>query len=459
LKRGYTNLLAEYVVRTEFKDLPEEALTVVKLHLLDGLGIALGAYGTGHWLIKNLIDLALETGGKKEATILGAGEKVPSPEAAFANGVLANFLDYSDGHFMGGHINDRLVPVALATAERVGASGKELLTALTVGYEVYIELAYALFPEVEPASVQLPYFVMLGPLAGAAMAGKLLNLKEKQIAGALGLAASIQLTGAQYVLSGGHEKDLSSGHEARRGLLAALLAERGILGSPSILEGERGLFKAIGAPPSAAVELGRRWRITECYIKPYPACRYLHASIEAALNLVREREVDARDIEKVIVSTNTSSARRVSYEIKSHVNAIFSHAYQVAAVLHYGRVDLPTVWEEKVRDPLFLELMRKVEVRATPEYDRLYQRRSLERPPWPAEVEVLTRDGRRYRSQVLTPKGDPTNPLTAEEVHEKFVNLAEKVLPRGSPTRVIELVDRLETVPNVGELVRLVMAA
>jgi 2-methylcitrate dehydratase PrpD len=300
---------------------------------------------------------------------------------------------------------------------------------------------------------------MLGPLAGAATAGKILGLAEEQLAGALGLAASIQLGGAQYVLSGGHEKDLSSGHEARRGLLAALVAEKEILGSHDILEGERGIFKAIGTAPGVAGELGRRWRITECYIKPYPACRYLHASIEAALNLVREREFNVGDIERVVVNTNSSSARRVSYEIKSHVNAIFSHAYQVAAVLRDRRVDLPTAWEEKVRDPLFTGLMRKVEVRATPEYDQLYRQRSLKQPPWPAEVEVLMRDGKRYRSQVLSPKGDPTTPLTSVEVREKFTSLAGKVLPKGGPAQVIELVDRLETVPNVSELVGLLVAA
>jgi len=273
----------------------------------------------------------------------------------------------------------------------------------------------------------------------------------------MGLAASIQLGGTQYVLSGGHEKDLCPGHESRRALLSTLVAEKRILGSMDILEGERGIFTAIGAEPQVILELGREYRITECYIKPYPACRYLHASIEATLNLVREHGISASEVEKAIVTTNSSSAGRVSYEIKSHVNAIFSHAYQVAAVLRYGRVDLPIAWEEKISDPLFKTLLPRIEVRADPEYDRLYQQRSLDQPPWPAEVEVLMQDGRRYRSKVLSPKGDPGNPMTPEEVKQKFVKFTESTLSKARATEVIELLDHLETASTVDKLIELLV--
>lgn len=456
---GFTREIAAYVARTSFSDLPTGALGRLKLHVLDALGIALGAYGTGHRLIGGLIEIARERGGGKgdEATILGSGLRVPCSEAAMVNAVLSNFLDFSDGHFMGGHINDRLVPVALAVAEYTEASGREFLTALSVGYEVYIELSYQLFSRVEAASVALPYFVMLGTLAGAAVAGKLLGLGEEEIAGALGSAASIQIGGAQYVLSGGHEKDLCPGHEAHRAVLAALLAGKGIMGSGDILEGERGIARALGvklAPPSG---LGKGERIWECYIKPFPACRYLHASIEATMKIVEEHAFDPSEIVKATVRTNSSSAKRNTYEIRSHVNAIFSHAYQVATVLREGRPDLPTAWEEKVRTPSFMELMRKIDVLATPEYDELFRERSLTQPPWPAEVEVVLEDGTRYRSQVLQPKGDPGNPMSPEEIRRKFVDLAGKALPKGRLAEVIGVVERLEELPDMSRLVRLLV--
>jgi 2-methylcitrate dehydratase PrpD len=456
-QEGYTTSIADYVVTTGFEDLPPQATAEAKLHILDALGIALGAYGTGHRLVKQLIELSAELGGIEEATMLGDGRKLASPDAAMVNSVMANFLDSSDGHFMGGHINDRLVPVALATAERVAASGAEFLAAVALGYEVYIQLAYALFDVVEPASVKLPYFVALGTLSGVVPAGKLLGLNAEQIAGAMGLACSLQLAGAQYVISGGHEKDFCVGHESRRALFSALLAQKGILGSADILEGQRGLFEALGAEAGGLEDLGRDYRITECYVKPYPACRYLHASIEAALNLVSEHGITGSEVEEATVTTNSSSASRNSYEIKSHVNAIFSHAYQVAAVLYDGRVDLPIAWEDKVRDPAFVDLLNRVNVRATPEYDRMHEQKSLAQPPWPAEVEVVTRDGARYLSKVGSPKGDAANPMTLEDIREKFVRFTAGVLTEARAGQIMELVDRLEALPTLDSLVEMLV--
>ena len=454
-EESYTRRVAEFVAGTRFQDLPPAAVAAARLHILDALGIALRAFASGHALIRALCDSAAPAAAGDEATIVGAGRRVACLDAAMANAVMANFLDSSDGHYLGGHINDRLVPVALAAGERAGASGRDLLAAVAVGYEVYIELARALFGQAEPSPDRPPHFVMLGTLAGVAPAAQLLGLQAEQVAGAMGLAASVQLGGAQYVLSGGHEKDFCPGHEARRALFATLMAARGILGSTDILEGERGLLRVYGAPPAVPSELGRRYRITECYFKPYPACRYLHASIEAAMNLKREQGLQAEQVEGATVTTNSSSARRVSYEIKSHVNAIFSHPYQVAVVLKEGRPDLPIAWRDKMRDPLIRDLLPRIRVRADPAYDALYARRSLEQPPWPAEVEVVMRDGRRHRSQVLSPKGDPGNPMSPREVQGKFQAFTAGVLSPQRAAQIIETIDHLERVPRVSELVDL----
>jgi len=455
---AYTRAIAKYVRETRFSNLPQEAIDSAKLHLLDAIGIMLGAYRTGHALIQGLIELVTESGGKEEATIVGLGEKTSCPDATMTNSVLANFLDFSDGHFTGGHINDRLVPVTLAAAERVGASGRDLLTALVLGYEVYIDLASALFGTREPASVRSPFFVILGALSGVVPAGKLLNLDEEQLAGALGLAASIQLAGAQYVVSGGHEKDLTVGHESRRAILSALIAEKGILGSRDILEGERGIINVLDAKPELPTGLGKRYRIVECYTKPYPACRFLHASIEATMNLKSLYEIPVSEIEKVYVRTNTSSAGRASYTITSHIHAIFSHPYQVATVLIDGHPSLPICWSEKIRHPAFKDLLGRIEMAVDSKYERMYQHRSLNQPPWPAEVEVVMRDGKSFRSEVLSPKGDPLNPMTPAEVRSKFTKLTEGVLSPARQGKVVDKVDHLEELANVEDLVTLLVA-
>lgn len=453
---GFTAQVAEFASRAQIEEAPQDVLDRAKLHLLDAVGIMLGGVSTRHPVLDGVTQLALESAGRPEATLVGAEHKVACPEAAMANAVLANFLDFSDGHFAGGHINDRLVPVCLAVGERTGASGRDVLMALLVGYEVYIRLATALFAAVDAASVRLPYFTVVGPLAGAAAAGRLLGLSPGQIAGALGLAASFQVAGAQYVHTGGQEKDLCPGHEARRAVVAALLAERNVLGSSDILEGEHGLLRLVGADTfaEAASDLGNVWRITECYFKPYPACRYLHASIEAALRL-REQGMDPSDIEAITITTNSSSAARSCYDFHSHVNAIFSHPYQVAVALVQGRAELPTRWSVRLRDPLIASLMRKVQVQATLAYDDLYRQRSLDRPPWPAELEVVLRDGSRATSRVLIPKGDPANPLAPEEVRRKFATLAGDVLTSEARGAIVHTVDTLETCPTITTLTEL----
>jgi len=457
--RAYTRAIAEYVSETRFSDLPAEAVACAKLHLLDAIGIMLGAYRTRHALLQGLIELVTEscTGGR--ATIVGSGKKVAYPDAVMTNSVMANLLDFSDGHFRGGHINDRLVPVTLAAAERAGASGKDLVTALVLGYEVYIDLASALFGTVEPTSTRSPYFVILGALSGVVPAGKLFGLSTERLAGALGLAASVQLAGAQYVVSGGHEKDLTVGHESRRAILAALIAEKGILGSRDILEGERGVIRVLDAKPQLPTGLGQRCRIVECYYKPYPACRFLHASIEATMNLKKEHDIPTTEIEKVTVRTNASSSRRASYIISSHVHAIFSHPYQVATVLIDGHPSLPVYWQEKARHPQFGWLLQRIEMAVDSKYEAMFQRRSLEQPPWPAEVEVVMKNGKSYRAEVLSPKGDPANPMTPEEVKDKFLNLTKEVLPPAHQTEVLETIDHLEELAEASDLVKLMVAS
>lgn len=453
---GSTRRVAEFVETAQIEEFPQDAVQWVKLHLLDGVGNMLGAYATRHPLLEGLTRLARESSGRAEATVVGAGGKVACADAAMTNAVMANFLDFSDGHFMGGHINDRLVPACLAVSERVGASGRDFLAALLLGYEVYVHLAYTLFGAVEPAAVRLPYFVVLGPLSGAAATGRLLSLSADQIAGAMGLAASFQLAGAQYVCSGGHEKDLSPGHEARRAVVGALLAQQGILGSQDIVEGERGLRRLVGAGPPRGMDLdlGGSYRIAECYFKPYPACRYLHASIEAALE-VRDCGFDSKDIDHVVVRTNSASAARTSYEIRSHVNAIFSHPYQVAVALVEGKADLPTEWSAKLKDPRIAALMPRIQVQSTPDYDELHHGRSLRQPPWPAEVEVVLRDGTRRAARVLSPRGDPGNPLTPDEILGKFSTLAGRALGPSAVSMVTETVLKLDQVPHIGALTEL----
>jgi 2-methylcitrate dehydratase PrpD len=455
---NYTKTLARFVRNTRFEDLPKQVIERTKLHILDAIGITLGAFGTKHPIIKSLISLVSESGGRKESTIFGSGEKTTCLDAAMVNSIMANFLDASDGHYAGGHINDRIVPVAFAVAEREEATGRDLITATLLGYETYIRLAYTMFRKTQPASLRSPYFVVLGVISGALTAGKLLGLDEDQLAGATGLAASIQICGAQYALSGGHEKDLVPGHESRRAVISALMAQKGILGSQNILEGKRGLCHALSDEydlDELVKNFGQSYKITECYFKPFPACRFLHTSIEASLKILHKYKINPEEIDSVVVKTNSDSAGRANYEIRSHVNAIFSHQFQVAVALREGKVDLPISWREKMQDPIIMGLIKKVRIEVDPKFEKMYQRRTAYRGTWPAKVQVKMQNGKTYTSTVVSPKGDMANPMSREDIKEKFFRLGSMALPKDRLNQIFMQVSRLEQIGDVSELTEL----
>lgn len=446
--------LVQFVSEVEFEDLPQQVVQRAKVAVMDFFGNCLGALGTSHELIEALLALTEETASRPESTVLGLSRKVSAMDAAMAQGVLGNFLDFSDGHYLGGHINDRVVPASLAVAEKIDASGKEFITAVALGYEVYIRLAYALFEDGQPASSKAPLFVVLGPMAGAVAAGRLLGLTCDQMLGAMGLSASMQISAGQYTVSGGHEKDLSPGHESRRAVFSAMMAQKRVLGSKDILDGVRGLGRTV-----RRIELGRLteglgedFKIRECYLKPYPACRYLHASIDAAIDIVRNHHVDPVDIREVKVITNSESATRSTKEILSHVCAIFSHQYQVSVVLAEGKPDLPVFWRRKMEGGVVGEIMRKTNVSSTEEFDALYRARTLDLGTWPSRVAVLTGKSVSYESTVLRPKGDPTNPMTEQEIETKFRTNASKILSMEETSKLMSRLLEIERTANVREV-------
>jgi 2-methylcitrate dehydratase PrpD len=454
---NHVRQLIEFLSGLSERKVPKKTVERAKLAIMDFFGNSLGAIGTGHGLISALLDFASESEGVAESTLLGKGKRINCLEAAMTYGVLGNFLDFSDGHFRGGHVNDRVVPAALAVAERVGATGGEFIMAVLAGYESYVRMGYALFGNTDPASVKAPLFVDLGPMASSIAVGKLLGLTVEQMAGAMGLAASMQISAAQYTVSGGHEKDLCPGHEARRAVFSALMAQKGVFGSKDILEGARGLSQLVGGALDLSKltdGLGEDFKIHECYFKPYPACRYLHSSIDAALHITREHEVKPESIEGITVTTNSSSARRASYEILSHVSAIFSHQYQVAVVLAEGRPDLPVHWREKMQRGTVGELMKRTKVLSSEEFDDLHRRRTLDYGTWPSHVEVLTRTGDEYDSTVLRPKGDPTNPMTNEELENKLRTNALRVLSEDQVDELQEKIRKLEDIDDISTFVQ-----
>ncbi|MFW9902761.1 MAG: MmgE/PrpD family protein [Candidatus Thorarchaeota archaeon] len=451
---------AKFAIETNIENIPESAIARAKSVVFDFVGIALAGYGTQHPLIRSLLSYARAKTAREEATILGAGLKTSAEDAAFVNSVLSNFLDSSDGHYMGGHINDRVVPVALSVAESVGASGEDFLTAVVLGYEAYIRMAYVLFQAKQAASTKRsPMFVVLSTLSGVAPAGKLLGLNTEQIAGAMGLAASAQIVSSQYTISGGNEKDLVCGQESRRAVMASFLAKHGILGSKDILEGKRAVGKVISDSCNwneFLEDLGtsQGFKIEEGYFKPWPACKFLHSTIEAAMNLVHDEQVKSQDIDEVIIKLNSDSARRSAFKFYSHVNAIFSHPYQAVTVLADGKPSLPIKWPEKLQDPRITRLLERTKVEVDEKFEKMFFERTIKGGTWPATVGVKLKDGRYLESTVMSPKGDPTVPMSDEDLKVKITELSQGVLDSTQIEMIYKGVQNLDQVENIGSFIK-----
>ncbi len=341
-----------------------------------------------------------------EATGLLDGRLLSATGAAWANGVLANALDFDDGHRLAkGHPGANVIPAALAVAEARGAGREELLGAIAVGYEIAIRAGIALHER----SAEYHASGAWGALGAAAAAARLLELDRARTQDALGLAeyhaplSPIMRSVADPAMT----KD-ACGIGASIGASSALLAERGFTALASSL-----LSDDAAAP-------GERWRVLEVYVKKFPCCRWSHPAIEAALALRREHALEPGQISSVRVTSFSAAAALSSRHPTSTEEAQYSLVWPVAAALSRGRFAVDEVLMPAFEDPLAVRLEALVEVEVDPGFDQAFPARRLSR----VSVECAGQD---YRSDVTEAPGDPEDPAWEEIVQAKFERYASPV--------------------------------
>lgn len=296
--------LAEFATGRRADPPPAAVRADVPRRVLDVLGLCLAALELPS--SRAVLGNVAGAGGAGQSRVIGLPGRFPAAQAAFANGVLAHSLDYDDTHLPSVlHPSASVVPAALAVAERTGASGAELVTAVAVGLEVCVRLGMAGY---DPAAGNSRYFEhgqhatsICGTLGAAVAAGLLSGLDAGGVVHALGIAASLAGGVLEGNRTGGTVKRLHCGFAARAGVVAAELAAAGVTGPPTVLEGRFGFFQAFlhGRFDPAAVtdRLGEDWAGPGTFFKPYPANHFTHAGIDAARAL---RERGLRDRKSVV---------------------------------------------------------------------------------------------------------------------------------------------------------------
>jgi 2-methylcitrate dehydratase PrpD len=349
-----------------------------------------------------------------------------------------------------------VVPAALGVGEHVGASGKDVLLSVALGYEAH-RVGVPLYPHAFRNGIHL---VMFGGTFGAmATAGKLMGLQQEALTNAFGICAVVPVAPFEPCRVGGDVKDLYTGWAARTGVFSCLLAKTGFTGTKSIFEGELGLYRALGAqkdPYTAVKGLGDEWIIRATCVKPHASCRFTHSSADAAYGLAKDHDFEIADVEKIEIVTDTIPFQLNKGPAPSTaIDARFSIPYVVAVMLAKKRpIVLEDFSQDMLMNPTLKELGEKVEVKLDRSLDNLYPEPPEGKGHRTAIMKIKLKNGKQLQSRVDFPKGDPMNPVTMEEVTEKFRHIAIPVLGRTRAEELIEMVLNLEACPDSRKLVR-----
>ncbi|MEW6264099.1 MAG: MmgE/PrpD family protein [Thermodesulfobacteriota bacterium] len=436
-----TEEYARFTARLEWSDLPAAPRDLALELFADWFANA--AAGLDFPMGRALLELTAAAPGPRPALVVGTLQPAEPLAAALINAAAAHSLEFDDSYRTGlFHPGAPIISAAFAAAGRAEAPGRLLLTAMVAGYEVSLRLAEA----VNPAHYQVWHTTgTVGVFGAAAAAARVLGLNPELTAGALGLAGT-QAGGLWEVLPRTPlAKNLHPAKAAQSGLLAALLAEKGIKGPATILEGPRGFFSATVpaevSPEQCLTGLGREWWTLKTTIKAYPVCGHAMTPLEAALSL--SGRVEASEIEEIEVRAHPVSIR-VAGQAKpeDEYQAKFSIPYCVAVALLEGRVGQEEFAPRVRESPRVIDLLSRIILVPDEELSDRPDRR-------PARVTVRLANGRTISSLAEVRRGDPEKPLTRADKKEKFLALAGGVWGREAAARLYDAIGDLPQTDNV----------
>ena len=483
--KSLTKQLVDFTMKTNYEDLPEDVIHESKRVLLDSIGCAIAGLSSekGKYAVK----LATGLGGPAESTIFGTGFKVACSNAAFANGELINSQDYdADAQ---GHFTPALIPGPLALAERVGATGKDLILAIALGHEITIRMRSGL-PTIAETIRKGPdrgknflapvYGYGFTVIGGTAASGKILKLSRENMFNALGIAGYISPVACAGKYREPHPavmtKYTSEGWTCQAEVTAALLGEMGYQGDPTVLDGDYGYWRFFAPsdkwdPNLVTEKLGKEWHVQSLNYKFYPCCTISHTCMDCLGYLMEKHNLVAEEIEHITLVIDKgiqdpNRANRINYtkEIVNQIDAQFSIFYPVAALAN--RIP-KTDWQDlqNIRNPKILEFMQKISLEDYPDWHTT----QLAHPgSIPNAVEVTAR-GQTFREERLYRKGyggivhKPENAApyldsiraTDEELGQKFTDNTSRVLTWDKIQEAIECIFKLEQLSNINELTRL----
>ncbi len=441
----YLDALARFACETRFEDIPENVIEHCKLILSDTLAVI--AAGMQEKEMQAFAARHLPKVAPGQAWVIGTGQRANALDAALLNAAAGVWLELDEGHFhTNGHPGIHVIPAALACAQENGLSGKDLLSAIVLGYEVCGRVggAYRMRVVVQTHGT----FGVIGATVGA---GRLSGLSPAEMRQAINIAASTPLGGnRQTMLDGATIRNYYPAHAAFTGQIAVRLVQSGFTGpfdAPSVTFGK--ILADDFSPERAVAGLGSRWLILENYIKLYPSARYVHGAIDALLDALAKapgKKLAPGSVERVEVRGYHMLVFCGEKRPKSMFGTRFSTPFSLATILHHGRADLDVFGEAALANPVVLDLAARVDMIEVPEFNEGFPARK------PCRLRIVLKDGSSYEGSCDVPKGEIGNPHAPAEIERKYYQLATPVWGERRARGLRELCMRLEAVPDMRDV-------
>ena len=454
---GITQEIASYVAGTRYRDIPSDVIQLARGFILDGLGVALA--GSTDECARIVQRQIRQMGGSAECSVLGTSVLAPAAKAALANGVAGHAMDYDDTQLSTSkeavyglltHPTTPVLAAVLTLGQKERITGAEFLLAYVLGVEVECRIADAINPRHYQSGFHST--ATMGGLGAAVAAGKILRLKEPQLLATLGIAASMA-SGLRENF-GTMTKPLHAGRAAENGVTAALLARDGFTAAPNILEAARGFFNAMaGGYEDSKIRgrLGSPYFMKQpgISIKPYPSGSLSHPAQDLILDLVKEHDIKAENVERIEVGTNSNVPNALIYPMpKTALEGKFSIPFCMAIAVIERKAGIAQFQDRKVRGKKVVELMKRVTLYVDEELERLGYDQVRSR------VRVKLKDGRVLEGRYDVARGHPAKPMSWAELTEKFRDCAGLVLSQKNIDETIRLVEQFQDLKSLRPLMR-----
>jgi 2-methylcitrate dehydratase len=443
--------LARYATNLRYEDLPAEVTRTAKRIVLDTLGCAIGGYTAGPSQIA--IKLASAVTAKPGATVFCRGINTSPDLAVFANGVMIRYLDFNDGYISlgGGHPSDTIAAL-LTPCELAGRSGRDLITATVLTYEVFCKVSDVL----DTGGLGLDHSTVTG-LAAVAGAGRLMGLTQEQLVQAIG----IHVGGNTAIHQGrvgtlSNWKAYASAEACRKAMFAVQLAQAGMTGPDQVFEGRDGFFNVISRKPFRLPKLGgggEPYGIMHAFTKRFALGQYSQTVAQAAVE-ARQFFKDPDEIQEVNIRVSRSAIKVMAdspdkWRPQTHETADHSMPYSAGVALLYGTVDDRYYEDPYLHDQRLLDLVSRLKCIPSEEADRHEQEFNL------CDLEIVLKSGQRKSVRVDYHRGHWKNPMTDAEMEEKFRLLASRQLPTDRVEILVRQLRALEDMPKAGALVEM----